>query len=71
MIEYKIINQLINCLSTGVPQGSILGPLIFALYINYLYFVCPGINIQMYEDDTVIYLHGNSLTQVSNDLGSV
>ncbi len=52
--------------STGVPRGYILGPLLFALYINELHFACPGINIQMYADDTAIYLHGNSSTQVAN-----
>ncbi len=63
MLEYKIDIGT----STGVPQGSISGPMFFALYINYLYLACPGINIKLYADDNVIYLHGNSFTQVAND----
>ncbi len=55
-------------ISTGVPQGSVLGPLLFTLYINDLPSVCPNTNIQMYADDSVIYIHGSSVSQVANEL---
>ena len=40
---------------TGIPQGSILGPLIFSIYINDLVKVSNIFKFLMYADDTTIY----------------
>lgn len=53
----------------GVPQGSVFGPLLFSVYIyiylNDLQSVCDYVCIQMYADDTVIYMDGKDPEQVA------
>ena len=60
-------SSFIGC-SVGVPQGSILGPLLFSLYVNDLSLVCPEVDIQMYADDTVILAHGKNKCEVAAKL---
>ena len=63
-VTYNGVKSNLNNVKCGVPQGSILGPLIFLLYINDLSFACKRTFPVLFADDSNLFLSGKNTDQV-------
>ena len=63
-VFYNGISSDIASITCGVPQGSVLGPLLFLIYINDLPNVSNKLSFFLFADDTNIYYESNNLQEL-------
>ena len=66
-MSYNDVLSEAQQLKSGVPQGSILGPLLFVLFFNDITDVIETNSVK-YADDTVIYWADKDVTNLSKIL---
>jgi hypothetical protein len=77
MVCFNNDNSSLLQLENGVPQGSVLGPLLFSLYINSLPKVLAFSKYHLFADDFQIYSHSsvsdlpNTILNMNKDLQSI
>ena len=73
-VDYSGISSKKLPITTGVPQGSVLEPLLFLIYINVIPTVSNIFNILMYADDTTLFCNFNNIRHentINNEINNI
>ena len=69
--QYTLINSTHSStqnIQYGVPQGSILGPLLFLIYINDIQHSTTKTELRLFADDTALFMHNKDLDILTHEI---
>ena len=76
--QCTVANNIVSAyrnITYGVPQGSVLGPVLFLIYVNDLSNIIKNSKVFMYADDMVVYVsHSNlriAIALIQSDLNNL
>ena len=69
-VYYNGVSSDTLSISCGVPQGSVLGPLLFLLYINDLPNISSKLSFFLFADDTNIYYESSNLVEIEKTVNA-
>ena len=65
-VEYINHKSTIRLINSGIPQGSILGPLGFIIYVNDIPNSVPDLSLILFADDTSAFTSHKDLSTLNN-----
>ena len=65
-VELGTFKSNLKTFNMGVPQGSILGPTLFLIYVNNLTKFSDILQTQLFADDTIVYNRGTSIDTLTS-----
>ena len=67
-VTYNTTESTLHNITCGVPQGSVLGPLLFIIYTNDLPNALKHSRCILFADDTTVYLADPNINTVLNNM---